>query len=151
MIRQLTEYGFFSILILALIGCAPDERQAVPEILSITPPDGASDVAKTTSIQVEFSEPMHTQSCESRFSLHMGQHTSISMMIQGLQGHFAWNDDESVMTFHTDSTLTDSTMYSICLKEGMETHHHGGSLMMSGMMGQGMESEGGIISHFETK
>ena len=149
--KEMLKYSLFFMLTLLIAGCDLKEEDSIAEIVSITPSDGTTRVIKNTAIQVEFSEPMDIESCESRFSLHMGEHTSMVMMMEGLHGQFEWNGSETMMTYHPDSMLMDSTVYSICLKEGMRTHHHGGEMMMSNMMGHGMETNDGIISHFTTE
>ncbi|NQV37978.1 MAG: Ig-like domain-containing protein [Candidatus Marinimicrobia bacterium] len=153
MVKNLFKYVFISTLAIFLSGCnLNEEDKLTPEIISITPEDGATEVAKTVSIQVEFDEPMDTGSCESRFGLITGYQESIPVNMMGsLSGEFEWNDDHTNMMFTSDSLLMDSTMYSICLEEGMEMHDHGGDSMMSdGMMGHGTQTSNGIISYFTT-
>ena len=145
-----TTISMMLILILGLLtlGCEDDVSS---EILSITPPDGATSVAKTTEIKVEFSEAMDKMSCESRFALIMGDLNDMPVDFNdGMHGTFDWDANQSMMTFHPDSALMDSAMYSICLKEGMEMHEHSGGMMGSGMSGHGSSVTGGVISKFET-
>jgi hypothetical protein len=133
------------------VSCTDNQETPAPEIVAITPPDGATAVAKTTAIQVEFSETMDRSSCESRFGLFLGNLDSIPVNMAGMMaGEFGWNGDGTVMTFHPDSLLMDSTMYSICLQEGMMADHDHG-MMMSGMMDHGQQVTGGIISRFTTQ
>ncbi|MFQ6616985.1 MAG: Ig-like domain-containing protein [Fidelibacterota bacterium] len=134
-------------------GCGQEEEGTVPEILSISPADGATGVARTTAIEVEFSDPMDRESCESRFALVHGEITSLPMMggmMGDIHGEFHWDEDDMMMTFHPDSTLMDSSDYSICLWEGMQNRDGSWEMTMGGMRPHGMESEGGIISHFTT-
>ncbi len=135
-------------------GC--EERpQSNLETVSITPEHGVTNVNKSITIQVEFSESMEPASCESRFGLHIGELNKMPMMDNmygDIPGQFHWNTDQTVMMFHPDSTLWDSTMYSICLQEGMMTDEHDAMGMMTqGMSGHGMEITDGIITHFTTE
>ncbi len=133
------------------LGCE-NEDTVSPEILSISPTNGSISVAKTTEIKVEFSESMDKMSCESRFALIMGDLDDMpNDFNDGMHGTFDWDSNGSIMTFHPDSTLMDSVMYSICLKEGMEMHEHGGGMMMSDMSSHGSSVTGGVISKFETE
>lgn len=143
------------ILILSLgfwaLGCE-DKDNVSPEILSISPANGETGIAKTTEIQVEFSESMDKISCESRFALIMGDLNDMpGDFTDGMHGSFDWNSGQTMMTFHPDSTLMDSVMYSICLREGMEMHEHDEGMMMSGMSSHGSSVTGGVISKFETE
>ncbi len=133
------------------LGCE-DKDTVSPEILSITPADGTTGVAKTTEIKVEFNESMNTISCESRFALIKGELDNMPNDFNDrMHGSFDWNSEQTLMIFHPDSTLMDSTMYSICLKEGMEMDEHDGEMMMSGMSSHGSSVTGGVISKFETE
>lgn len=133
------------------LGCE-DEDKVSPEILSISPTNGSTSVAKTTEITVEFSESMDKMSCESRFALIMGDLDDMpDNFNDGMHGTFDWDSDGLMMTFYPDSTLMDSAMYSICLKEGMEMHEHGSGMMLSGMNDHGSSAIGGVISKFETE
>lgn len=149
--------SFLTMLIIANLlwfGCT-DDPQSNLEIVSITPEHGATNVNRSGAIQVEFSKSMDPASCESRFGLHIGELNQMPMMdnMDGdIPGQFHWNTDQTVMMFHPDSTLMDSTMYSICLEEGMMPGEHGTmGMMMRGMSGHGMEITGGIITHFKTE
>lgn len=143
--------GVVAVTALLITGCAQEE-EAAPEITAITPADGAVNVSKTVAVNVEFNEAMHMSSCESRFGLFSGNLESIPTNMTGrIDGKFTWNEDQTIMTFHADSALMDSAMYSICLQEGMLSHDAmGEGMMMSGMDGHGMEVAGGIISRFTT-
>jgi len=136
------------------LGCE-DENKVTAEILTISPGDGETNVSKTSAIQIQFSESMDMQSCESRFGLHIGELIEMPMMdnMNGyIPGQFHWNTDQTVMMFHPDSTLMDSTMYSICLEDGMMSDEHGSmGMMMQVMSEHGMEIIGGIITHFKTE
>ncbi|MFQ6604028.1 MAG: Ig-like domain-containing protein [Fidelibacterota bacterium] len=141
--------GIIALLWLAT-GCNNNNGDA-PEIVSISPPDGATEVARTTAVEVTFSDPMDTGSCESRFGIFAGQLSTIPESMMGrMAGQFSWNGERTVMTFHPD-TLMDSTQYSVCLQSGMMMDSdHGEGMMMSGMQDHGMEVEEGIISFFTT-
>ena len=62
-----------------------------------------------------------------------------------------WDNEQMTMTFHPDFMLMDSTVYTIWLGEGMETHNHGGYMDISDMHHQGNLIENGIESIFATK
>lgn len=143
--------GVVAVTALFITGCAQEEEVA-PEITAITPADGAVNVSKTIAVNVEFNETMHMSSCESRFGLFSGNLENIPANMTGrMDGEFTWNEDQTVMTFHANSALMDSAMYSICLQEGMLSHDAmGEGMMMSGMDGHGMDVAGGIISRFTT-
>lgn len=149
--KTIMMYGIILFMGLMIVGCSQKEENIILEIMSITPLNGVGNVAKTTSIEVKFSESMDAESFESRFSLHMGEMMSMPTMIDGLPGQFTWEGDQTMITFHPDSMLMDSTMYSICLEEGMHSQDHEDEMMMSGMMSHGMEIESGIISYFTTE
>lgn len=151
--KRLAGLIIFPVVFVLVAGCAQDEDETDPEILSITPVDGATGVARTGAIKVEFSDPMDPESCESRFALIHGELTSLPMMggmMGDLQGHFDWDQDDMMMTFHPDSTLMDSSVYSICLWEGMQNRNGSRQMGMDGMGRHGMQGEDGIISHFTT-
>ncbi len=133
------------------LGCE-DKDTVSPEIVAITPADGTTSVAKTTEIKVEFNESMDKISCESRFALIIGDLDDMpDDFNDGMHGSFDWNSGQTLMIFHPDSALMDSTMYSICLKEGMEMNEHDGAMMTSGMSSHGSSVTGGVISKFETE
>lgn len=128
------------------------------ELSRITPVDGAVDIAVDADITVRFTEAMNIASCQSRFGVYMGEFDEIPTNMMGqmhgmMSGQFQWNDDQTIMTFHPDSIFMDSTMYSICIQEGMQMHHHGGGGMMNmGHMGNhGSRTGNGIISTFRTR
>ncbi len=150
MMKKLSTFVGFTAILWFLTGCNVNNGDT-PEIVSISPPDGATEVARTTSVEVVFSDPMDTGSCESRFGLFSGQLSTIPENMMGrMQGQFSWNSDRTVMTFQSD-TLMDSTMYSVCLQSGMMMDSdQGEGMMMSGMQDHGMEVEEGIISYFTT-
>ncbi len=136
-------------------GCdatAPQDG-VTPQVVAVYPADASVDIATDTSIVVTFDRPMDTASCESRFYAYegaMGQMGHMMMHQQrGLNGTYSWNQDHTEMTFQPDSTFSDSTMYTYHLEEGMENHEHG-SMMMSGMMGMGTDTDDGIICTFST-
>ncbi|GEM_PF-1058489 len=145
--------GILTLTTIFLAGCADDGGEAGPEIVAISPADGAANVARTTNVLVQFNEPMDKSSCESRFGLFVGDLDTIPADIMGrMHGEFTWNADQTVMSFHPDSLLMDSTMYSIYLQEGMMAKDsHGDGMMISGMKRHGMEMTDGIISRFTTE
>ena len=135
------------------MGCEDSPAADNPEILSIEPANGATGVSKTTAVKVTFSDPMDTESCESRFGLHMGELTEMPAMgaMTGMSGSYSWNSDHTEMMFQPDSMLMDSTMYTICLMEGMEMERNHGTMMMGGMMDHGNQVDEGILSVFTTE
>jgi hypothetical protein len=149
----------FSIAFL-LVACedASDQDETLnAELSRVTPSNGSTDIDPDAEVTVEFTEGMDTNSCEARFGVYMGELDEIPINMMGqmtgmISGQFHWNDDQTMMTFHPDSSLMDSTMYSICLQEGMEMHHHGEEKMMGQghMQGHGNAAGEGIIVHFRT-
>jgi hypothetical protein len=139
--------------ILGFTGCEDSVATDTPEILSIEPANGATGVSKTTAVKVTFSDPMDTESCESRFGLHMGELTEMPAMgaMAGMSGSYSWNSEHTEMMFQPDSMLMDSTMYTICLMEGMEMEGNHGTMMMGGMMDHGNQVDEGILSVFTTE
>lgn len=143
-----------------LVSCeeVSDQDESISTELSrITPGNGSIDIDPDADITVEFTEGMDINSCESRFGIYMGELNQIPTGMMGqmhgmLSGQFHWNDDQTMMTFHPDSSLMDTSMYSICLQEGMQAHHHGeGEMMRQGhMQGHGNSAGDGIIIHFQT-
>ncbi len=139
-------------------GCE-DSKTIKPEVVSISPSNGATNVARTTAIEVTFSKAMDTLSCESRFGLHTGELTEMPMMgmmgmgttLGDVPGQYSWNDDHTVMTFQLASALMDSALYSICLMEGMESEDHEGMITMDGMMDHGSQLDGGMVTMFSTE
>lgn len=79
-----------------------DADQTAPTILTVFPPDGATDVPLNTVIEVDFSEPMDTASVESAFSLSDGS--------ADCTGTCAW--DGNCMTFDPTADLTMGTTYT---------------------------------------
>jgi hypothetical protein len=144
-------------LVISCEDSTKEEETTEAELSRITPIDGSIDIALDASITVEFTEGMDINSCQSRFGVYMGDLGQIPTNMMGemhgmMAGQFQWNDDQTRMTFHPDSMFMDSTMYSICLQEGMQMHHHGGGGMMgmNHMNGYGSTVNEGVISKFWT-
>ena len=139
--------------IVGFTGCEDASTSDPLEIRSLQPANGATGVSKATAVKVTFSDSMDPASCESRFGLHRGQLTAMPAMgaMAGMTGTFSWNSDHTEMMFQPDSMLMDSTMYTICLMEGMEMEGHHGTMMMGGMMEHGNRVEEGILSVFTTE
>jgi len=162
--KQLMQFVMLTGTLFFMAGCSLNgDEEAVAEILSTTPTGGTESVAKTIALKVEFSEPMDTISCQSRYRLYQGELTTFPegtmMGMAGMQhgepGQFRWNEDHTEMTFQPDSMLMDSTIYSICLGEGMQAHNHGrgmgtGMSGMSSMKDYSNNTDGGMIIHFQT-
>jgi len=159
------KHAYSKIMIMTIVGliwtgceknpASSENSQVNLELNSIYPGNGASHVEKSAAILIEFNHPVDQESCESRTGLYMGELYQIptmgmGMMMGGLTGQFHWNDSSTVMTFYPDSMLMDSEIYSICIQEGMLQTGSGGAMMMGGMNAYGMETTGGIISHFNT-
>lgn len=146
-------------LIFSILSCeesADRDDLAETELSKTTPIDGAVGIALDATIDVTFTEGMDRNSCQSRFGLYMGELDSIPTNMMGqmhgmLPGQFHWNGDTTLMTFLPDSMFMDSTMYSICLQEGMQMHHHGQDGMMGEHMGNhGISTQDGVIVRFMT-
>jgi len=105
----------FCILIFMVTGCGgsqtgsedlnPSENPAAPSVSTITPSDGATDVAIDISVTVAFSKSMDRASVESVFGLS----SDIT-----IEGSFTWNDDTS-MIFTSSSSLAYGTTYSVII------------------------------------
>ena len=74
-----------------------------PSISSVSPADGAEDVARNTNVVVTFSEAMDRSSAEAAFSLKRGT--------ESVSGAFSWNEDSTVMTFDPASDLANSSLH----------------------------------------
>jgi hypothetical protein len=80
-----------------------------PSVQGVVPDNGASGVAIDGTVQVTFSEPMSTSTVENAFSLNGGS---------AVIGTFAWNSDNSVMTFTPTSALAYGTTYTVSIGVG---------------------------------
>ncbi|MBL7024361.1 MAG: Ig-like domain-containing protein [Candidatus Marinimicrobia bacterium] len=159
--RLLPSSLFLLAFIAVIISCEDTMEQdevSVAELSRVTPVDGAVNINPDASISIEFTEGMDSSSCQSRFGVFMGDLDEIPTNMMGqmhgmMNGQFQWNDDQTIMTFHPDSMFMDSTMYSICIQEGMQMHHHGGGGMMNmnHMGNNGSTASNGIISRFHTR
>lgn len=168
--KNIVKIGLISLIGLVITQCEVNEDnvQVIPEIVSIIPENGTIDISVDSSVQIEFSEPMNVESCESRFQLtaanmsemydsddmmgdNMMNDDSMDSNMVTINGSFTWDEEQMTMTFHPDSMLMSSTMHTIWLGEGMETHNHGDNMVLSGMQNQGNFIENGIESIFTTK
>ena len=128
------------------------------ELLRVTPSHGSVDINPDAEIMIEFGERMDTLSCQNRFGIYHGELNQIPVNMMGqmrgmISGEFHWNHDQTMLTFHPDTSLMDSSMYSICLQEGMQVHHHGQqdhAMDQGHMQGHGFSAGEGIIIHFQT-
>ncbi len=77
-----------------------------PEIISIVPENGSGAVEPDASVIVTFSETMNRASVESGFSLVCGT---------GVEGVFAWSNQDSVLTFSPLEPLHLSWNYSLSI------------------------------------
>ncbi|MFC1568529.1 Ig-like domain-containing protein, partial [Candidatus Margulisiibacteriota bacterium] len=77
---------------------------ARPTVASVTPADGARDVAVSTAIIVEFSEAMSRETVENAFSF------------SALPGSFSWSVDSKTMTFATAADLEYQTSYAVSIE-----------------------------------
>ncbi|MFQ6610327.1 MAG: Ig-like domain-containing protein [Fidelibacterota bacterium] len=129
------------------------KNHTLARIVAVDPLNGSTEIDNDIKINIEYVNSMNTESCESRFGLHQGELTEMPMMgmMSGLDGTFHWNRDSTMMTFDPDSMLMDSTLYTICLMEGMGTADHSDSMILSNMSGHGNQVDGGIFSTFFTK
>jgi len=156
---------FMSLLIglTVFIACDNQDGPQALKVVSLEPSHTSTQVSRETAIQVTFNQSMDVSTCESLFGLFQGQLEDIPEDMMGaMSGEFTWNEDLTMMTFQPSNMLMDSTMYSICLQEGMQAEHdheagmmtdhpHFGGLMMSGMMDFGEPASNGIISYFTTE
>ena len=162
MIRKKTHIAFFMLIVVTVLFMSCEEAtdpdvSTDSELLRVTPAHGSVDIDPDGEITIEFGEGMDTLSCQSRFGIYHGELSEIPVNMMGqmrgmIAGEFRWNPDRTIMSFHPDSTLMDSTMYSICLQEGMQMHHHGQDQNMGPghMQGHGNSASEGIIVHFRT-
>ena len=76
-----------------------------PEIIDVSPADGAGAVPVTTDVSVTFSEAMDTDSTEAAFSLEVDG--------AAVSGSFSWSG--STMTFAPDGALADETVHDVAV------------------------------------
>ena len=76
-----------------------------PEVLSVSPQQGASDVLLDMPVTVTFSQPMDRASTEAAFRLTTGG--------RPVTGRFAWSDDGRTLTFTPDERLQQEASYAI--------------------------------------
>ncbi len=130
------------VVLLIAVGCNFQHHGASPELVGITPVDGAAGIAVSTGITISFSESMDTQTCEERFGLYEGALDALPESgLPPLGGSFSWNADYTEMTFDPAVPLQASTAYSIVLREGMQEEHHHDNMMMD------HDHDGGMMSH----
>lgn len=146
-----------AILLVSCEETADPEESNDAELLKVTPAHDSFNIDPNAEITIEFGEGMDTLSCQSRFGVYHGELDEIPVNMMGqmrgmIAGDYYWNHDQTMMTFHPDSTLMDSAMYSICLQEGMQMHHHDREQTMGQrhMQGHGESVGQGIIVHFQT-
>ncbi|MCZ7546228.1 MAG: Ig-like domain-containing protein [Anaerolineae bacterium] len=78
-----------------------------PMILETSPRDGASNVALEPSISVTFNQPMDRPSTEAAFSLVNAER------VQRVPGAFAWEANDTQLTFTPEGRLDLSTTYTV--------------------------------------
>ncbi|MDT8436326.1 MAG: Ig-like domain-containing protein [Gemmatimonadota bacterium] len=151
----LSTAGVAAILALAaLTGCTdsssgPDDAATDgAQLVSVTPAGGATGIAPTTAVRIEFDRPM-ADGTEDGCLLHAGG-------IEGppVDGDWTWSEDHSVLTFTPHGPLADHTDHALHLGGGIldAAGHHvdfdghgmqmGGVHLESGMMGGGMMGDG---------
>lgn len=82
-------------------------KTLAPEILSITPPQGQTDVLLDALVQVQFSQPMDRPSTEEAFLLlHDGER---------VPGAFEWTGGDRTLTFTPGDLLDIESVYSLSL------------------------------------
>ena len=77
---------------------------AAPEIVSVGPNNCQGEVIVTTSIRIEFTEPMNKASIEANVTLTNGS---------DVPGHFTFEENDKVAYFHPESDLTTGATYEI--------------------------------------
>ncbi len=80
-------------------------RTLAPEVLRLTPSAGQTDVPLDTKLTAEFSQPMDPESVEMAFTL--------SNFGNVARGSFAWNEDNTLVTFTPLDPLAMETEYLI--------------------------------------
>ena len=78
-----------------------------PEVLSVYPYQGATEITLDTPISIAFSQPMDRASAEAAFTLSTGG--------EPVAGRFTWSDDARSLIFTPDERLAQEATYSIGL------------------------------------
>lgn len=97
----------FDLLILPLIDTTS------PSIVSKTPQHNASDVATTTEISITLDEPLLETSIDSD-SLQLSAYAST------ITGNISYNSNTYRLIFTPDSLLTENTIYSVYMNNGLQ-------------------------------
>lgn len=102
-----------------------------PVVASVTvsPAPGATGVARTAFIMVQFDTAADSASCVSRFAVHMGDTSGVVV-----PGRMMWDSTYRRMTFAPGSMLSAMTTYSVYMRDSMATL---GPTMGDGMGGMG--------------
>lgn len=165
--NQIRIAGIFTVtaVLFLLPGCTKNKitpSSAKSFILSVQPPNQATNVAVSTSIQIAFASPMDTSSVMANFCLAGGDkmyemmdslnHSMMNysdmmewMRSESFPGHFQWNSSRDSCLFLPDSSLMHQTQHMIYMGREMESMHK------DGMMGHGEMMGEDFISHFTTE
>jgi len=79
----------------------------IPQVTSVTPTNGATDVPAGTTVAAVFSEAMDRTSAQAAFSIS-----------PEVSGSFSWSGDERTMTFIPGTVLRGSRLYSVGIGTG---------------------------------
>jgi len=110
-----------TILILAaalpcvLCRCDFETDFSMPEIVSISPVDGATGVSRDTSIDVVFSKEMDTNKTSNEFSLDSDAGR--------VEGYFTWSPDGKRLSFKPARNLGEATLYRVSIASSAEDIH----------------------------
>ena len=136
----------------ALGACAGDiaDVPETPELLSVIPAGGMTDVDPNEPITIQFSHPMGV-GMEQYVVLHEGD-------INGptVSGSWAWSDDRTALTFTPDEPLKPQTQYAVHIGGGLmdatgqllncqRGEQFGGQWVGGGMMGGMGSMSGGMM------
>ncbi len=86
------------------------ENLNAPQVVSVTPADGLTDVSLSSSIIVNFDIPMDKSSVQSAFSIS-----------PNISGTFAWSDNDKKLEFLPSSKLTKDTQYTVTVDTTAQT------------------------------
>jgi hypothetical protein len=165
--------GGLAVIILLVASCSDDSpgesSNLSPDLLRITPAEGASSVPTETSIHMAFNMPMDTQSVRmyTYFSggelmhewmdsldhyggmghMNMNRMDHMIVWIDSIEwgGRFHWNENLDSCEFMPDSTLHYRTDYMIMFNENGIMGHNGMGMHM------GHYDEGYHYYHFHTE
>jgi hypothetical protein len=174
--REALRCGLF-VLILLAAGCsdqAPTSPTSSASSFDITPANGTTGVRLDATVRVDFHravDPMMAQGgmhliaesdMDSLCPYTTEHHDDMDSVMHdpdmmhhldeyhSTMGHYAWNSDGTVCTFHPDSLMHSGTRYMVHLSGDMLHHMMGmgsGATMMGGAY---TNSAGDMMTHFQT-